>query len=111
MISLLIKLFAFLKLSKVALSAGTSARWRCWSCVATPTGQASVWQDWLWMQPIAIMKPRAMLHQSAPSAIIRAMSKADMIMPEQPILTLSRRPAPTSALCTKVSPSRRGMPI
>jgi hypothetical protein len=35
------------------------------------------------------MKPRALLHQSAPSAMARAMSKAVRILPEQPSLMLS----------------------
>ena len=39
------------------------------SCVATPVGQWSVWQVCAWMQPSANMKPRAALHQSAPSAM------------------------------------------
>ena len=46
----------------------TSARWRSGSCVATPVGQWPVWQVCAWMQPSANMKPRAALHQSAPSA-------------------------------------------
>jgi hypothetical protein len=57
------------------------ARWRSGSWVATPVGQAPVWQDCAWMQPIANMKPRAALHQSAPSASTRAMSKAEVILP------------------------------
>ena len=43
--------------------------------------------------------------------MVRAMSKAEIIMPDAPILIRSRRPAPTRAKCTKVSPSRSGMPI
>ena len=62
------------------------------------------------MQPTANMKPRAALHQSAPRAIDRAMSKAEVILPDAPIRIRSRRPTPTSALWTKVSPSRSGMP-
>jgi hypothetical protein len=42
---------------------------------------APVWQVWAWMQPSANMKPRAALHQSAPSAIMRAMSKALITLP------------------------------
>ncbi len=59
----------------------TSACWRSGSCVVTPVGQLPVWQVCAWMQPSAIMKPRAALHQSAPSAIIRAMSKAVITLP------------------------------
>ena len=38
------------------------------------------------MQPSANMKPRAELHQSAPSAMARAMSKAVTILPLAPML-------------------------
>ena len=62
------------------------------------------------MQPSANMKPRAELHQSAPSAMTRAMSKALMILPAAPILMRSRALMPISALCTKFNPSRIGMP-
>ena len=51
------------------------------------------------------MKPRAALHQSAPSAITRAMSKPEVILPDAPSLMRSRRRAPTNAECTKVNPS------
>jgi hypothetical protein len=51
------------------------------SCVVTPVGQRSVWQLKDWMQPSANMKPRAELHQSAPIAMARAMSKAVAILP------------------------------
>ena len=61
--------------------AGASGSW-----VATPVGQRSVWQLSDWMQPSANMKPRAELHQSAPSAIARAMSKAVAILPAAPML-------------------------
>jgi hypothetical protein len=37
------------------------------------------------MQPSANMKPRAELHQSAPSAMVRAMSKALTTLPAAPI--------------------------
>ena len=49
---------------------------------STPVGQRSVWQLSDWMQPSANMKPRAELHQSAPIAIARAMSKAVAILPD-----------------------------
>ena len=62
------------------------------------------------MQPIANMKPRAALTQSAPSAITATMSKALMILPLAPSLMRSRKPAPTSVLCTNSRPSRSGTP-
>ena len=96
--------------TRAILSDTTSARWRCGSCVATPVGQRSVWQLCDWMQPSANMKPRAELHQSAPSASRRAMSKAVMILPEQPILIFARRLAPTRVLCTSTSASCSGVP-
>ena len=80
------------------------------SCVATPVGQRSVWQLSDWMQPSENMKPRAELHQSAPSAIALAISKAVTILPRAPMRMRSRAPMPTSALCTKTRPSRSGMP-
>ena len=55
------------------------------SCVVTPVGQRSVWQLSDWMQPSENMKPRAELHQSAPIAMARAMSKAVAILPAAPI--------------------------
>ena len=70
----------------------------------------SVWQLSDWMQPIENMKARAALHQSAPSASARAMSKAVAILPAAPMRMRSRTPMPTSALCTKLNPSRIGMP-
>ena len=57
--------------TRSVLSSTTSARARVGSCVATPVGQRSVWQLSDWMQPSANMKPRAELHQSAPSAKAR----------------------------------------
>ncbi len=63
-----------------------------------------------WIQPSANMKPRAELHQSAPIAIARAMSKAVAILPDAPILMRSRALMPTKALWTKLTPSRIGMP-
>src|SRR3546814_6603138 len=62
--------------TRVDLSAVSSLRQRFGSWVATPVGQRSVWQLSDWMQPSANMKPRAALHQSAPIAMVRAMSKA-----------------------------------
>ena len=57
------------------------------------------------------MKPRAALHQSAPSAIARAMSKAVTILPETADAdALAQAPTPISALRTKTRPSRIGMP-
>lgn len=92
------------------LSEMTMARWRSLSCVATPVGQRSVWHCWDWRQPTANMKPRAALHQSAPSAITLAMSKPETILPAAPSLILSRKFTPIRAECTKVRPSRMGMP-
>ena len=57
------------------------------------------------------MKPRAALHQSAPSAIARAMSKALTTLPAQPMRTRSRRFRPTSVLCTSSRPSCSGAPM
>jgi hypothetical protein len=93
------------------LSDTTRARWRVRSWVATPVGQRSVWHCCDWMHPTANIKPRAALHQSAPSAITRAMSNAVVILPEAPSLIRSRRLVPTSAELTKLRPSRSGMPI
>ena len=56
------------------------------------------------------MKPRAELHQSAPIAIARAMSNAVAILPAAPIRMRSRALMPISALWTKLTPSRIGMP-
>src|SRR5450432_815385 len=53
------------------------------------------------MQPRENIKPRAALHQSAPSAIAQAMSKALAILPETPMRMRSRASMPTSALRTK----------
>src|SRR4029077_16512863 len=92
--------------TRSALSGTTSARWRTLSWVETPVGHLSVWQDCDWMQPSANMKPRAELHQSAPSAMARAMSKALTILPAAPSLMRSRTLMPISALCKKLSPSR-----
>ena len=96
--------------TRVALSGTTRAFWRAASCVATPVGQWPVWQFCAWMQPRAIMKPRPALHQSAPSAIMRAMSKAVITLPAAPILMRWRRPTPISVLCTSSSPSCSGTP-
>ena len=63
----------------LGLVSTTSARWRSGFWVATPVGQRSVWQLCDCMQPSANMKPRAALHQSAPSARTRAMSKPVMM--------------------------------
>jgi hypothetical protein len=46
----------------------------------------------------ANMKPRAELAQSAPSASALAMSKAVTSLPDAPIFTRSRSPAPRSVL-------------
>ena len=88
----------------------TSAFWRSGSCVVTPVGQWPVWQFCAWMQPSANMKPRAELHQSAPSAIMRAMSKALITLPAQPRRMRARRFRPTSVLCTSSRPSCSGAP-
>ncbi len=53
------------------------------------------------------MKPRAELHQSAPSAMTRAMSKAVMILPLAPSLMRPRTSMPTSALCTSQAVAQR----
>jgi hypothetical protein len=94
----------------VALSGTTSAFCRIGSWVVTPVGQWPVWQVCAWMQPSANMKPRALLHQSAPRAMARAMSKALTILPAAPILMRSRRFRPTSVLCTRRRPSCSGAP-
>ena len=57
------------------------------------------------------MKPRALLHQSAPKAKVRATSKALMILPLAPKRMCSRKPTPTSVLCTKRRPSCMGVPM
>ena len=62
------------------------------------------------MQPTANMNPRAALHQSAPKASTRAMSKAEVILPLAPMRIRSRSPTPTKALWAKDNPSRSGMP-
>ena len=51
------------------------------------------------------MKPRAELAQSAPSDMAQAMSKPETSLPEAPMRTWSRRPAPTRAVVstTRVS--------
>src|ERR1700726_880180 len=53
----------------------------------------------------------AELHQSAPIAIARAMSKAVAIFPAAPMRMRSRALMPINALWTKLTPSRIGMPI
>jgi hypothetical protein len=62
------------------------------------------------MQPSANMKPRAELHQSAPSAISRAMSKALTTLPAAPMRMRCFRFSPTSELRTSSSPSCSGAP-
>ena len=57
------------------------------------------------------MNARAELHQSAPSAIERAIADAVTILPLAPILNLSRMPAPTSVFWTSIRPSASGEPI
>jgi len=44
------------------------------------------------MQPSANIMPRALLHASAPSASVRMMSNAVMILPEAITRMWSRRP-------------------
>ncbi|KAG0920489.1 hypothetical protein G6F32_015578 [Rhizopus arrhizus] len=56
------------------------------------------------------MKPRPALHQSAPSAMVRAMSNALVILPAAPLRMRSRRSRPTSVLCTSSSASCIGTP-
>ena len=80
------------------------------SWVVTPTGHLLVWQRCDWMQPTANMKARAELHQSAPSAIDRAIADAVTILPLAPTLSRSRMPAPTSVFWTASSPSLSGAP-
>ena len=84
--------------------------WRRGSCVATPVGQRLVWQISDWMQPSANMKPRAALHQSAPSASMRAMSNALTTLPARRSGSRRAGPRPTSVLCTSSRPSRSGTP-
>ena len=91
--------------TRSALSGTTSARCSLGSWVVTPTGHWLVWQRCAWMQPTAIMKARAELHQSAPRAIDWAMADAVTILPLAPTLMRSRTPAPTSTFCTSMSPS------
>ena len=79
--------------------------------MVTPVGHLSVWQAWAWMQPRANMKPRAELAQSAPSAMTRAISKAEVILALQPMRPSPRMLMPTRALCTNINPSRKGMPM
>ena len=62
------------------------------------------------MQPVAIIMPRAEAMKSAPWHMRLTMSKPVTILPVAPIFTRSRRPAPTSALCTRTRPSVNGMP-
>ena len=76
-----------------------------------PVGQKPLWHTCAWMQPSAIMKPRPELHQSAPSANMRARSNELITLPAAPILTRSRRPAPISVLCTRCRPSCTGAPM
>ena len=97
--------------TRSALSGTTSARWRSGSWVATPVGHLLVWQLCDWMQPMANMKPRAELAQSAPVARTLAISKALTILPLAPTLILSRRLRPTRVLWTNSRPSRSGTPI
>ncbi len=96
--------------TRSALSGTTSARMRRGSCVVTPVGQWPVWQVCACRQPRANMKPRAELHQSAPMAMVRAMSNAVTILPLAATRTRSRRFTPTSELCTSMSASRSGAP-
>ena len=58
------------------------------------------------MQPNANMKPRAALHQSAPSASKRAISKAVTTRPLAPRRMDCRSPAPTRELWASTKPSR-----
>ena len=96
--------------TRSALSGTTSARCSLSSWVVTPTGQRLVWHRCDWMHPTANMKPRAELHQSAPSAMARAMADADTSLPLAPILIRCRMPAPTRVFCTSISPSTSGVP-
>jgi len=64
----------------------------------TPEGQVSRWQCCACTHPSANMKPRALLHQSAPIAIVRAMSNAVITLPLAPSRIRSRRLSPTSVL-------------
>src|SRR6516165_5866792 len=56
------------------------------------------------------MKPRAALHQSAPSASKRAISKAVTTRPLAPRRMDCRSPAPTRELWASTKPSRSGVP-
>ena len=80
------------------------------SCVVTPTGQWFVWHFCAWMQPTANIIARAASVKSAPWQIRLTMSMPLATLPLAPILTWSRSPDPTSALCTNIRPSVSGMP-
>ena len=97
--------------TRSALLGTTSAICRLGSWVVTPVGQLPVWQVCACMHPSANIKPRALLHQSAPSANARAISNALTIFPLAPTRMCSRKPAPTKVLCTKRKPSCSGIPI
>jgi hypothetical protein len=75
-------------------------------CVATPVGQLPVWQVCAYKQPSANMKPRAELHQSAPSVITRAMSNALTSLPAQP--SCWRRPAHVPVIAATCTSDRDG---
>ena len=62
------------------------------------------------MQPIENINGLAIFIQSAPKEHICAMSNAETIFPETPILTLSLRLDPTKALSTKTIASLSGDP-
>ena len=62
------------------------------------------------MQPNANIKPRAALHQSAPSANKRAISKPVTTRPLAPRRMDCRSPAPTRQLWASTKPSRSGVP-
>ena len=62
------------------------ARLRFGSIVAIPVGQFPLWQVLAWIQPVANINGRAIFTQSAPKAQILAISNADTILPDAPIL-------------------------
>ena len=72
--------------------------------MATPVGHWLVLQRSAWMQPSANIIARAALHMSAPSATLVAIWKPVFTLPDAIRRIWSRRPAPTSALCTNDEP-------
>ena len=78
--------------------------------MATPTGQWFVWHFCAWMQPVAIIIPRADMVKSAPWIMRLTMSEPETTLPAAPMRIMCRSPVPTRALCTSMSPSVSGVP-